>query len=66
MDSGPLIPASNPAIREFQPTQALDLGRPSGPRLYPDLPSQESALGDSFRILRKRGWWIIGCLLTIF
>jgi succinoglycan biosynthesis transport protein ExoP len=66
MDSGPLIPANNPAIREFQPNQALDLGRPAGARLYPDLPPQESALGDSFRILRKRFWWIVGCVLTIF
>ena len=44
----------------------MDLGRPGGARLYPDLPPQESALGDSFRILRKRLWWIVGCLLTIF
>jgi polysaccharide biosynthesis transport protein len=66
MDSGPLIPASNPAIRELQATQALDLGRPGGPRLYPDLPPQESAIGDSFRVLVKRKWLILGCLVTIF
>ena len=49
MDFGPLVPASNPVVRELQPTPGLDLGRPAGPRLYPDLPSQESAIGESLR-----------------
>ncbi len=53
MDFGPLVPANSPVIRELQPTQNLDLGRPGGPRLYPDLPSQESAIGESIRILRQ-------------
>ncbi len=66
MDFGPLVPASNPVIREIQPAQSLDLGRPMGPRLYPDLPSQESAFSESLRILLKRKWWIVGCLVTIF
>lgn len=66
MDSGPLIPASSPVIRELQPTQTLDLGRSGVPRLYPDLPSQESAIGESIRILIKRKWVIIICLVTIF
>src|SRR5580700_180790 len=66
MDFGPLVPASNPVVREIQPAQSLDLGRTAGPRLYPDLPPQESALGDSLRILQKRKWWVIGCLVSIF
>ena len=66
MDFGPLVPASNPTVREIQPAQGLDLGRPAGPRLYPDLPSQESAIGESLRILRKRKWVILACLVTIF
>jgi polysaccharide biosynthesis transport protein len=66
MDFGPLVPASNPAVREIQPTQNLDMGRPTGPRLYPDLPSQESAVGESLRILLKRKWIIIACFTTIF
>ena len=56
MDFGPLVPASNPIVREIQPTQGVDLGNAGGPRLYPQLPSQESALGDSIRVLRKRKW----------
>jgi capsular exopolysaccharide synthesis family protein len=66
MDFGPLVPASNPVVREIQPAHSLDLGRTAGPRLYPDLPPQESALGDSLRILQKRMWWVIGCLVSIF
>jgi polysaccharide biosynthesis transport protein len=66
MDSGPLIQANSSAIREIEPTQTLDLGRPAGPRFYPDLPPQESAIGDSLRILRKRKWVILGSLVTIF
>ena len=66
MDSGPLIPANSPVVRELQPSQNLDLGRPGGPRLYPDLPSQESAIGESIRILVKRKWIILACLVSIF
>jgi capsular exopolysaccharide synthesis family protein len=66
MDFGPLVQASNPGVREIQPTQGLDLGNPGGPRLYPQLPSQESALGDSIRVLRKRKWIILASLITIF
>ena len=66
MDSGPLVQASDPIVREIQPTQGLDLGKPTGPRLYPDLPSQDSTLGESLRILRKRKWVILACLVTIF
>src|SRR6266571_431572 len=66
MDFGPLVPASNPALREVLPTQNLDMGRPLGPRLYTDLPPQESPVGESLRILRKRKWVILGCLGLIF
>lgn len=66
MDFGSLVPANNPALREMQPTQGFDLGRPTGPRLYSDPQSHESAIGDSLRILRKRKWVILGCVVTIF
>ena len=67
MDFGPLVPANNPVVREIQPSQNSDLGRAAGPRFYPDLPSShESAVGESLRILRKRKWIVIGCLVTIF
>jgi len=66
MDFGPLVPANNASARDLQSSQSLDLGRPTGPRLYPDLPSQESALGESLRTLLKRKWVVIITLVTIF
>ena len=66
MDFGPLVPATSSIVRENQPSTALDLERPTGPRLYPGLPSTESALGDAFRVIVKRKWVIISCLATIF
>ena len=64
MDFGPLIQASNPIVREMQPAPGSDLGRP-GPRLYPELPSHESAIGEYIRVLFKRKWIIVACLLTV-
>ena len=66
MDFGPLVPASNSIIRENQPSPGLDLGRANGPRLYPEFPAHESALGESFRVLLKRKWIVVGVLSTIF
>jgi len=88
MDSGPLVQANNPNVREMQPV-AADLGRNSGPqnlgqqnmgqqnagqqgqqntapRIYPELISQESALGEYVRVLVKRKWTVLACLITIF
>ena len=66
MDLGPLVPANSSVVREIQPAGGFDLGRPGGPRLYPELPSQESAVGEYLRILSKRKWVVLSCLLTIF
>src|SRR5438270_10072234 len=66
MDFGPLVPANNPMIREMQPVPGAELGRPVVPQFYPPLPSQESPLGESLRILFKRKWIVLGCLVTIF
>ena len=65
MDSGPLVPANNPTVREIQPAGA-DFGRPISARVYPELPSQESALGEYIRVLIKRKWTVLACLATIF
>ena len=61
MDSGPLVQANNPTVREMQPAVA-DFGRSDGPRIYPELLSQESALGEYVRVLRKRKWTVLACL----
>lgn len=65
MDFGSLVPANNPSVREMQPNQALDLSRPGSPQIYPQLPSHESAVGEYIRVLIKRKWIILGCLVTI-
>ncbi|MFZ0419969.1 MAG: polysaccharide biosynthesis tyrosine autokinase [Candidatus Sulfotelmatobacter sp.] len=64
MESGPLVP-NNPIIREMQPANG-DFGRSVGPRIYPELLSQESALGEYVRVLVKRKWTILACLIIIF
>lgn len=66
MDFGPLVPANNQIIREIQPTQGMDLARLPGQRIYPEIPSQESAIGESIRILLKRKWVIVTTLVAIF
>jgi succinoglycan biosynthesis transport protein ExoP len=65
MDSGPLVQANNPTIREMQPVGA-DFGRATGPRIYPELQTHESALGEYIRVLVKRKWTVLACLFTIF
>jgi succinoglycan biosynthesis transport protein ExoP len=65
MDSGPLVQTNNPIVREMQSITA-DSGGNMGARIYPGLPSQESALGEYVRILVKRKWTVLACLLSIF
>src|SRR3954454_16106589 len=65
MDFGPLVPANNRIVPDGQPNQ-LELGRPGGPRVYTDLPPQESPIGESLRVLIKRKWVVVTSLVTIF
>src|ERR1700691_1349194 len=64
MDSGPLVQANSPTLREMSPN--ADLGKNIGPRIYPELLSQESALGEYIRVLMKRKWTVLACLVAIF
>jgi hypothetical protein len=57
MDSGPLVQANTPTLREMPPS--ADLGKNIGPRIYPELLSQESALGEYIRVLMKRKWSVL-------
>src|SRR6267154_1737612 len=66
MDSGPLIQANNAIVREMQPAAGFDLSRPAGPRMYPEIPSHDSAMGEYLRVLVKRKWIVLSCLVTIF
>jgi len=65
MDSGPLVQASNPSFRELQPVAPQEFNRPI-PRIYPELSPQESALGEYIRVLVKRKWTVLACLVSIF
>jgi succinoglycan biosynthesis transport protein ExoP len=70
MDSGPLVQVNSPQasaiIRELQSPTVVDSGRQAIPRVYTDLPAQESALGEYLRVLIKRKWIVLTCLVTIF
>ncbi|HZW93818.1 MAG TPA: polysaccharide biosynthesis tyrosine autokinase [Candidatus Eremiobacteraceae bacterium] len=65
MDSGPLVQLNNPTVREIQ-TAGMDFGGSTGARIYPELLSHESALGEYIRVLMKRKWTVIACVFTIF
>ena len=67
MDSGPLVQANNPIVREI-PAQGLDLGTSVAPHSYPQLhlPSHESAISEYWRVFKKRKWVVIACLATVF
>ena len=69
MAFGPLVPGSSTGrdtLREIQPNPGLDLGRPTGPQIYPQLPVHESAIGEYWHILRKHWWIVAACVATIF
>jgi polysaccharide biosynthesis transport protein len=66
MDSGPLMQASSPVIREFQPASPTELGRPATYGNYPGVPPQESTLREYLRVLIKRKWTVLLCFVGIF
>jgi polysaccharide biosynthesis transport protein len=66
MDFGPLVPANSRMVRAASQNQSLEVGQPGGARLYSDPPPQESAIGESLRVLIKRKWVVVICLVTIF
>ncbi len=66
MDFGPLVQANNSIVREMQPSPGADPGRIAGPHNYPQVPPHDSAVGEYVRVLVKRKWIVLACLLTIF
>lgn len=66
MDPGPLVQANNSAVHEMQTAAGVEWGKPIPPRLYPELPPQDSTIGEYARVLVKRKWTVLSCLLTIF
>jgi polysaccharide biosynthesis transport protein len=65
MAFGPLVPR-NDGFREIQPADPAELIKPLGSGLYNVLPSNESALREYLRVLIKRKWIILACLVGIF
>jgi len=65
MTLGPLVP-HNEGFRDIQAVEHTELIKPVGPGLYTVLPSQESALREYLRVLLKRKWIIIACVVGIF
>ena len=65
MDLGPLVPRNN-GPREIQPLEPTEFMKPMGSGLYAVVPSQESALREYMRVLIKRKWMVIACILGIF
>ncbi|HEV2397042.1 MAG TPA: polysaccharide biosynthesis tyrosine autokinase [Candidatus Sulfotelmatobacter sp.] len=66
MDFGPLTPVNNSTVQALQASQNFDPGRALATPVYPSLPSHESAAGEYLRILIKRKWIVVACLITIF
>jgi polysaccharide biosynthesis transport protein len=69
MDFGSLVEANsqnNPVLRQMPPGQGFDPSRGGGMPVHPQLAPHESAASEYFRVLIKRKWIVLGCLLTIF
>jgi polysaccharide biosynthesis transport protein len=69
MDFGSLVEANsqnNPVVRQMPPGQGFDPGRGGGAPVHPQLAPHESTAGEYLRVLIKRKWIVLGCLLTIF
>ena len=66
MGSGPLVPANNQIIREFQPAFPAEFGRQITSGIYPTLPPQDSTLREYLRVLIKRKFTVLSCLVGIF
>jgi len=71
MSLGPLVPRNDDPrngdrLRELQPNEAAELIKPFGSALYNVLPAQESTLREYLRVLIKRKWLVISCIVGIF
>lgn len=62
----PLVPRSNDGLREVHPAEAAELLKPIGSALYNVLPAQESTMREYLRVLIKRKWLVICCVVGIF
>ncbi|HUB01708.1 MAG TPA: polysaccharide biosynthesis tyrosine autokinase [Terriglobales bacterium] len=66
MALGPLVPRNNDNPHDLRPAEPAELLRPIGSALYNVLPAQESMLREYLRVLIKRKWLVIACIVGIF
>jgi succinoglycan biosynthesis transport protein ExoP len=66
MSLGPLVPRSPDDLARPHPDDAATLLKPLGSAFYDVLPSQESSLREYLRVLIKRRWLVISCIVGIF
>jgi exopolysaccharide transport family protein len=64
MDPSYIVKGSNPGLREVHPGQNYEYGQPTAVQAWH--PPQESALREYLRVLIKRKFVVLGCLLAIF
>lgn len=65
MALGPLVPRNNDN-NELRSHETVELLKPFGSTLYNVLPAQESMLREYLRVLIKRKWLVIACIVGIF
>ena len=65
MDSGPIVPAGSHILREVRSSFSSDPGRAGAGFSAISVTAHESALRDYLRVLDKRKWVVLSCLLII-
>ena len=66
MSLGPMVPRNADGLHDLQPVEAAEILKPLNSSLYNVLPAQESTLREYLRVLIKRKWLVIGCVVGIF
>ncbi len=64
MGSGPLVPTNGQLVHDTASAFAVEINRPLGP--YSSSPAQDSALREYLRVLIKRKWIVLSCLVVVF
>jgi succinoglycan biosynthesis transport protein ExoP len=66
MDSGALIPSAGQSLRELQPLSPPEFSQQLAPGVYAPLPAQDSVLREYLRVLIKRKFVVVACIVIIF
>ena len=66
MEPGSLIPSTGQPLRDLQAIAPLEFSQQLGPGIYPPLPAHDSVLREYLRVLIKRKFVVLSCLIIIF